>query len=271
MDFRRLALIAVMAATACTTTPPMQEPPTRLPEVRPGYVAGYLQPDQLPNGLALLPPPPAAGTAAFAADQEFHRAMGKFRDTPRFAQSTKDAELRFPQAASHFSCVLDIPISEEATPHLNMLLRRVRMDASRANDDAKDRYQRERPFMTTGETICVPEEQPRYKADSYPSGHASIGWAWALVLAELVPDRSNAILQRGLEFGLSRAICAVHWRSDIEAGRILGASTVSRLHTDPVFNAQIGYARREIAAARAAGARSPLDCAAETRAFASAK
>jgi acid phosphatase (class A) len=126
------AYISALFVTGCATLD--AEPPTKLPEVRPGYVAGYLQPSQLPDSLALLPAPPAAGSPAFAADEDVYRSTRRFRDTPRWALATKDAELRFPRAAEHFSCTLGIPVSEEATPHLNMLLRRIRMDASRAND-----------------------------------------------------------------------------------------------------------------------------------------
>jgi acid phosphatase (class A) len=243
-------------------------PPTELPEVRPGYVAGYLQPNELPDSRALLPPPPAPGSAAMAADLEVYRATRALQDTPRWAQAAKDAELLFPKATEHFSCALDIPISVEATPHLNMLLRRVRMDSSRATDKAKDYYKRKRPFMETGDEICTPKEKARFKPDSYPSGHSSIGWAWALVLTEAAPDRTNVILARGLAFGQSRAVCGVHWKSDVEAGRIIAAGTVARLHSNPVFTAQLAEARKEIAAARAAGSRSRLDCAAEASALA---
>jgi acid phosphatase (class A) len=231
-------------------------------------VGGYLQPNELPDSTALLPAPPAAGSAAMASDTEAYRAARALRRTPRWAQARKDAELLFPKATEHFSCALAVPISFEATPHLNMLLRRVRMDSSRATDKAKDFYQRKRPFMETGDDICTPEERARFKADSYPSGHSSIGWAWALVLAEAAPDRADAIFARGLAFGQSRAVCGVHWKSDVEAGRIVGAATVSRLHSNPVFVAQLAEARKEIAAARAAGAVSPLDCAAEAKALA---
>jgi acid phosphatase (class A) len=106
------------------------------------------------------------------------------------------------------------------------------------------------------------------KPDSYPSGHASIGWAWALTLAEVAPERAGAVLARGLAFGQSRVICGVHYRSDMEAGRIVGAATVARLHSDPVYTAQVAEARKEVAAARAAGSRSPLDCEAEAKALA---
>ena len=257
--------LALTAGCASVGTP---VPPTQLPEVRPGYVAGYLQPNELPDSKALLPAPPAPGSAAMAADAEVYRTTRALRETPRWAQAAKDAELLFPKATEHFSCALDMPISVEATPHLNMLLRRVRMDSSRATDKAKDSYQRKRPFMETGDAICTPKELARLKADSYPSGHASIGWAWALVLTEAAPDRADAILARGLAFGHSRAVCGVHWKSDVESGRIMAAATVSRLHSNPVFVAQLAEARKEIAAARAAGSRSPLDCAAEASALA---
>jgi acid phosphatase (class A) len=232
-------------------------------------VIGYLKPEQLPNSQAFLPPPPAAGSAALAADEEAYRSTRALRDTPRWAMAVKDADLTFPNAAATFSCALGMPISQEETPHLNMLLRRVRADASRANDKAKDLYKRKRPYVAHGDTSCTPQE--KHKDDSYPSGHTSIGWAWALVLAEIVPDRADAIFARGLAFGESRVVCGVHWKSDIDAGRVVGASAVSRLHGDPVFAAQLERARKEIEAARAAGARSPLDCAAEAKALATGR
>lgn len=261
----RLLALCVALASGCATIEP---PPTRLPEVRPGYIAGYLQPGALPDSVALLPGPPAAGSPSLAADEAIHKSTRRLRETPRWALATRDADLRFPHAGQTFSCALGMPISEEATPHLNTLLRRVRMDASRANDKAKDHFKRPRPFMVTSDKGC---ETGRPGMDSYPSGHASIGWAWALALAELAPDRANAVLARGLEYGASRMVCGMHWMSDVEAGRIVGASTVSRLHADPVFVAQMAHARREIDAARSSGAKSPHDCAAEAQAIASGK
>ena len=260
-----LMVFAAALATGCATvTAPTN--PADLPQVRPNYVIGYLEPAELPDSRALLPPPPAAGTAALAADEEAYRSTRKLLATPRGALATKDANLGFPNAAETFSCALDMPISAEATPHLNMLLRRVRADASRTTDKAKDFYKRRRPFMAHGDLSCTPKE--KMKDDSYPSGHSSIGWAWALVLAEIAPDRANAILPRGVAYGQSRVICGVHWKSDVEAGRLAGAAAVSRLHVNPVFAAQLAAARKEIEAARAAGAKSPLNCAAEARALA---
>ena len=257
------ALAALLASGCATVVAPTS--PAELSQGRPGYVIGYLAPAQLPDTLAFLPAPPAAGSADFAADEDTYRVTRKLRDTPRWAQAAKDADLTFPNATAVFSCALDLPISEQGTPHLNMLLRRVRADASRANDKPKDHYKRRRPYVAHADASCTPKE--KHKDDAYPSGHASIGWAWALTLAEIAPERADAVYARGYTYGQSRVVCGVHWQSDVEAGRVVGAATVSRLHADPVFAAQLAAARKEIQAARAAGLKSPLDCAAEKRAL----
>jgi acid phosphatase (class A) len=261
------ACLAAGLLAGCATVETVV-PPTQLAEVRPGYVAGYLQPEQLPNALAILPGPPAPGSAAVAADEEAYRATRRLRETPRWALAAKDAELRFPQATEVFQCALGIAVSEQATPHLNMLLRRVRMDSSRANDKPKDHYKRARPFQVTKDPSCTPKEEARMKPDSYPSGHASIGWAWALTLAEVAPEKADAVLARGYAFGQSRVVCGVHYRSDVEAGRVVGAASVARLHADPVFTAQVALARKEVQAAWAAGSKPGVDCDAEARALA---
>ena len=261
------AVLGAALVAGCAVVEPVV-PPTDLPEIRPGYVAGYLQPDQLPNTVALLPPPPAAGSAALAADEEMYRATRKLKDTPRWALAARDAELRFPQATEHFSCALGLAISAEATPHLNMLLRRVRMDSSRANDKPKDHYKRARPYQVTKDPSCTPKEEARMKPDSFPSGHASIGWAWALTLAEVAPEKGDAVLARGFAYGQSRVVCGVHYKSDVEAGRVVGAASVARLHADPVFTAQVALARKEVQAAWAAGSKPKVDCDAEAKALA---
>ena len=263
----RAAAATCLLVAGCASVAPTAMPPTDLPEVRPGYVAGYLQPDQLPDTAALLAPPPVAGSSALAADEEYSKIAVFPADSPRWLLAARDANITFPHATGTFACVLGMQISKEATPHLNMLLRRIRMDASRANDKLKDRYKRPRPFMVNKESSCVPNEDARYKADGYPSGHASIGWAWALALAELVPERANEILSRGYAFGNSRVICKMHYKSDVEAGRIVGAATISRLHAEPVFVAQMAEAKREIASARAAGSKVPQHCELEAKAL----
>ena len=220
---------------------------TEVPEIHPGILAGYLQPEESPRSLALVPPPPAKGSAALARDEEVSRKAIAMRGTPRWDIAARDAELMFPEAASTFSGVLGIQITEKDTPHLYMLLRRTLADAGLATYTAKNNYARKRPFMKNNEPICTPDEETALRKDgSYPSGHTAIGWAWALILSEIVPEQTDAILARGLEFGQSRIICNVHWQSDVDEGRIMGAATVARQHADEDFLADLNQAKIEV-------------------------
>jgi acid phosphatase (class A) len=69
-----LAVFITAAALSVATTAHAQQPanqPAPVPEIRPGILAGYLPPKVLPDSLALLPSPPAAGSAALARDEAF--------------------------------------------------------------------------------------------------------------------------------------------------------------------------------------------------------
>lgn len=264
-------LVATLLLGACTTAP---KPPTTLAEVgevRAGSntANGYLKPDERPDSLALVPPPPAEGSARLADDIEAYRTLTALRSGPRGAQATRDAELKFPAAAGHFACALGVQISEQTTPHLNMLLRRTGADAGFATYKAKNKYQRVRPFVRFDEGTCTPASEPALRKDgSYPSGHSALGWAWALVLTQVAPERTDALLQRGRTYGQSRGVCGVHWKSDIEAGRLVGSAAVARVQSDAVFRAQLAEARQEVAKARAAGQVPPAaGCAAEAAAL----
>lgn len=272
-----VVLAAVLSLSGCVT--PAPKPVVAAPvsaaqvgELYPnsGILKGYLAPTQLPDSLALLPAPPAEGSAALAADTATFRLLTALQTSARGQLAVRDADLSYPASISTFSCAVGVPISQAEFPNLTMLLRRTMGDASLATSKAKNEYKRVRPFVALNAHTCTPQDEAFLaKNGSYPSGHSSIGWAWALVLAEITPDRADVILQRGRAFSQSRAICGAHWQSDVEAGRLIGSATVARLHSDPVFEAQLDAARREIAAARTRGMTPVGDCAAEAAVIAS--
>jgi acid phosphatase (class A) len=180
----------------------------------------------------------------------------------------EDADLTPPNAADAFSCALDAPVTEEDAPHLYLLMRKTSYDATLSTHSAKSHYHRTRPFVANKEPACTPgEEESLTRSGSYPSGHTAIGWTWALILAEIAPERVNAILSRGLAFGESRVVCNVHWESDVIGGRILGAGVVARLHADALFRQDLEAAKAELAAMRARGLKPRRDCAAEAAAM----
>lgn len=257
-------VLAALALAACASS----EAPSRIgavPEIRPGLLDGYLPLERLPDSLALLPPPPAPGSADFAHDEAVRRDVLARRGEARIAQAREDSDQTFPNAARSFACALGVPITERDTPYLYLILRRTLADAGGATLRAKRHYQRQRPFVVNRDAVCTPHEQAAMAREgSYPSGHSASGWAWALILTELAPDRADAILARGLSYGHSRSVCNAHWASDIQAGRLVGAAAVARLHAEPTFRADMRLAGEELRVLRAAGRTPAIDCAAQT-------
>lgn len=262
------ALAAACAGQASKPEVKKTEIPVSVPELRPGILAGYLPAGALPNSLALLPPAPTPGSAAFAADEEAYRNTRPLRGSSRYTQAMHDADLRFPQSAQNFACALGAPISPDATPHLYMLLRRSFTDAALSTSAAKDQYQRLRPFLMHKESSCTPQNEAAMRNDaSYPSAQSAIGWTWALLLTEISPERGDPLLARGMSFGQSGVICGTHWQSDVVQARIMGAGTVARMHSDPIFRAELEAAKKEVTSARQKAMRPAKDCPAETAAL----
>lgn len=268
----RLKFLALAALTAVTTACGSQAMQSRrdqplansVLQVTPAHVVGYLPQNAVPDSLSLLPPPPAPGSAAQAQDDAAAKAAVALSGSPRWLQATDDADLNFPQAAEAFSCAAGVRIGAADTPRLYTLLRRTLVDDGSATHAAKTKYQRARPFTVNAAPICTPGEAGYLRTNgSYPSGHSAVGWSWALILAEIAPERADAIFARGLAFGESRLVCNVHWLSDVTAGRLIASATVASLHSQPAFRADVEAARAEVAVARAKGLRPSRDCAKE--------
>lgn len=262
-----LVIIAIIAGCAGYDRLSKHDPATEL-NLSFGLLNGYLSTKALPNSLALLPPPPSADSAALAQDQEISRRSFALQDTPRWLLAVSDADLSFPHAAGAFSCALNAPITEADTPHLYLLLQRMMTDVSISTYAVKNHYNRTRPFMWNKEPICTPHEKAKLeKSGSYPSRHTSVGWSWALILSEISPDETDAILARGLAYGESRNVCNAHWYSDVVHGRVIAAGVVARLHADPVFLTDLESARAELVSVRKKGLKPSLDCNAEAAAL----
>lgn len=257
MFFRLKVLTAIVLSVlmlSCTQQTEKEEQPItslskEIKEINEGILEGYLSEEEIPNSLKLVPPPPQEGSAAFQLDQEIAAMYVASDDEARKEQATQDAVLTFPEATEAFNIILEVQISEETTPHLYMILRRTLADAGLSTYAAKNHYQRARPFMLNNTPICTPDEEAMLRKDgSYPSGHTAIGWAWALILAEVFPQQADVIMERGKEFGISRNVCNVHWHSDVVYGRMMGTAAVAMLHANTDFMVDLAAAKEEILA-----------------------
>lgn len=224
---------------------PLNPPATKL--------TGYLAHGAL-DGAALLGPPPAPDSLRGKADRQAYEETRSLKDTPRWKAAIVDNDLWGGGALKQYACTMGVAVDEKQTPVTLRILHRVELDVRTVGKPAKDHYSRPRPMIGDDKPICVPREDWMKTNASYPSGHSMTGWAWALILAELKPAKADGLLAVGKAVGDSRAICGVHYPSDIEAGRTLAAAMVAKLHGDPQFQADMAKARGEVAAAKAAPA-----------------
>lgn len=230
--------LAACASTAAAPTPKIE--PTA-----PGKVVGYLTRTSI-DARRALGPPPAPDSNRGRADQATYDDLRKLEGTPRWKEAQADNDLWHGGALKRYSCAIGRTIDEAATPKTAHLLHRLEMDVRTVGTPPKDFFNRRRPALGNDKPVCVPREPWMEANASYPSGHSMTGWVWALVLSELEPDKVGVLLEAGREMGTSRVICGVHYESDVEAGRTLGAGMVARLHAEPEFLADMAAAKQEL-------------------------
>jgi acid phosphatase (class A) len=211
--------------------------------VAPSLLAGsnYLAPGH-PDGVALLAPPPAPGSAEEAADLASARAVFKGRTPAEEARASKDYSI----SIFLFAPAVGPVLQPGKLPKTEALFQKVKKDITEPLDTAKDHWQRRRPYqMDEALTLGAPE-----KSFGYPSGHSTRGTVEALLLAELFPEKKNAILAIGRTIGWDRVLIGKHFPTDIYAGRVLGQAIVRELLASPAFQHDLAEAKAELEAAQ---------------------
>ncbi|MET0257610.1 MAG: phosphatase PAP2 family protein, partial [Methylobacterium sp.] len=217
----------------------------------------YLTDAAAPDTLAILPPPPGGHSASEAADRAIFNITRAYAGTPRWELATNDVAEGAAALLEDFSCVLGQRLEPARVPNLITLLERSRLDLVRAVRQPKRHYRRLRPFVGNELPICVARDPNLADSFSYPSGHATQGWAYALIMASLLPEKATPFLVRGRLYGESRVICGVHWLSDVVAARTNASIVFAALMSDAGFRGDFDRARGELSKALTTGGAKP--------------
>ena len=201
----------------------------------------------MPDAGIYLPPPPDMTSTTYADDFAQWQWGKTVRPTQRGQQANDDSQWGIKGMVRVFSDILGFEISKEKSPAIYKLLYNVLWTENESTHNAKRKYMRTRPFAQYNEHTWGRfdnERELRFNG-SYPSGHTSLGWSTALVLAEMVPELQDTLLRSGFQYGESRVIVGAHYQSDVDAGYLCGSTAVAVMHASEYFQKDLEAARKE--------------------------
>ena len=209
----------------------------------------FVAPDAV-DVLALLPPPPIAGSPEDRADMA---AVVNARNSCPANDLAVALEQNQNLSVFNLAPFLGANFKADQLPKTALLIYHAQRDTAWFVNLAKDHWRRPRPSTTDPSLL---DAHLRTLNFSYPSGHSASATIMALILMDLVPDHAQ---DKSLPPAATPAGIACNWRgitpSDIQAaGRVLAqAAYIMSCSPIRVF-------KPEFAEAKAGNRRQPFSC-----------
>jgi acid phosphatase (class A) len=67
-----------------------------------------------------------------------------------------------------------------------------------------------------------------------------------MVLAEMIPEKKEALYKRIQDYGYSRVVSGAHFRSDVYAGNVAGAAIAASLLSKEAFRNELSDVKGEL-------------------------
>ena len=195
-----------------------------------------------PNPVALLAPPPLAGSAEQEADLASTFAVFNGKSPADNAVGKAEENLTI----FNFAPAVGTNFQAGRFPKTEALLNEVGKETSTIVGTAKNYYARPRPYEVDGRLLLDGPVQ----GFSYPSGHSTFGTVQAALLAELFPRQAEAILETGRNIGWHRVQRGRHYPTDVYAGRVLGRAIVRELKASAAFQHDFAECAVEVTGAK---------------------
>ena len=195
--------------------------------------------------LTLLAPPPTAGSAEDKADLEAAYAVASAATPEQVALAKDEVKL----SPFHFAPAIGPWFQAGQFPQLEALFKEIETETKAVTSKGKKHWQRLRPYVVDPMRFPHAVEHEKPTDYSYPSGHSTRGTVYAQILAELFPDKRDALIAKGREVGWLRVQGGVHYPTDIYAGRVLGQALARDFLASPSFQTELAAVKAELAAA----------------------
>jgi len=179
--------------------------------------------------LQQIPPPPAAGSAGDEADLAYSLAVQAGATPGQIAHAVTTAGFD----VFIFSEVLGPKFTATNYPKTAAFFKKLEVTANGPKNFLKDHFGRLRPV--DGHKDLVKQNVPYEAGFSYPSGHSTRSWLYALVLGQLDPAQKDAFVRCAVQVGWDRILGGMHYQNDVVASRTLSQLIYDALMKEPDF------------------------------------
>lgn len=166
----------------------------------------------------VLPSPPDDDSVEALAERAYIKSAGQNATVAQMELAKKDADTKNVSYLSDTIPLFDL----DTLPKTKELFKVVAVNERATTEVFKDYFNRKRPYQIDS-TIhpCMPSKEKDLNA-SDPSGHTTMAFTVAVIMANLLPEYSPKIMERAELYGRNRVICGAHHPFDVRSGQVLG-------------------------------------------------
>ena len=199
---------------------------------------GWKTPDNS-SLLMAIPAPPGTGSEAEKADVDGVLAMQNNASPETLAHAEQTVEFTI----FSFSEVLGPDFTAETRPKTSEFFARLETTANQQKNFLKNFYHRIRPYRAFPDQIkaLVTKED----GCSYPSGHSTRAWLYALVLGALDQTHRSDYLSLAMQVCQDRVIGGMHYPSDVLESRVLAEKIFRDLLENKAFMTDLSKLHEE--------------------------
>ena len=186
-----------------------------------------------------LPPPPSVKSATTKAEIAEILMLQARRKPDRAERAKADADEDVSRFWEAVSATVPLDLSLPSQQFFAAIL----ATEGAVIDPLKRLYARPRPHQTNSKIKPIVRLST---TGAWPSGHATSGWLLAIVLADMLPERREALFARAADYAESRLIAGIHHRSDLIVGRQAASLIALELQHNADFRTQLAAVRTEL-------------------------
>ncbi|NII73515.1 acid phosphatase (class A) [Dyella sp. SG562] len=204
----------------------------------------YLDDARLHQLQSVLAPPSVPGSPEDQADRAVTDQAYAHRSDADNALSHQEESFD----VFAFARVLGPGFDAARLPRTAALFAEVQKETGKAVKEAKNHWERERPcpLDSCRKDPEGDEKDLKKKSYGYPSGHSTRATVFAILLAQALPGRADAVAGYARDVGWRRVVRGVHTPQDIYAGRVFGQALAAAFLANPALRRDLDAAAKEL-------------------------